>query len=155
VHNTTSCDPHPATHGQKTVGCSANYGQKTVGSSGLISGDTTLHNSILLNLELCFPAFLTQEDIWIKLGRIELATEVSIALLELETVGLIDWSNRRTDSSLQTVYTITNAGKLHLASLLSHGMASDSGEDLGDVSDHLIHKVPSPFSMAARLDRDS
>lgn len=156
MQNTTSCDPQGPNDGRKTVGHSANYGQQTVGSSDLISGDTTLHNSILLQLELASRP-LTQEDLWLRMGRIELATEISIALSELDSIGLIQW--REMDQGdligIQPVYSISHHGKNHLASLLAHGMASGSGEDFGDVSDHLIHIVPkpnsdsSPFSMGS------
>ena len=154
--HTIPCGTPDWSDGSLSVALPQSDGLQHCGSSDFaISGDVTLHNSILVNLELCFPHFLAEEDIWIKLGKIELSTEISLALIEMDAIGLVlvhvdEW---------QQVYTISDHGKRHLASLIAHGMASDSGEDLGDVSDHLIHKVPkpdsSPFSMAARLDRGS
>ncbi len=98
--------------------------------------DVSLLNSILLDSLMLDPepVDLCALRAWHPDVDIAKFTEM---ICELEIAELVE------SKSILCV-SITQRGKAHLAALVATSMISRSGEDLGDVSDHLLREIPQP-----------
>jgi hypothetical protein len=102
--------------------------------------DVSLSNAILFEalkvspepLDICGLRWLLRNYVSIP--------EFTEALCCLEIDGLLE-----PEGVLKS--SITESGKAHLAALVATALLAISGEDLGDVSDHLLLEIPEPHEV--------